>query len=108
PWWERDEPLRRRDPGAVAASAAVLAAEIERWQVLQFFAERQWQQLRRRANAAGILVLGDIPIYVAPDSADVWVHQDQFELDDDGRMTAQSGVPPDYFSETGQLWGNPL
>ena len=108
PWWEWDEPLRRREPGAVAASAAALAAEIERWQVLQFFAERQWQQLRRRANAAGILVLGDIPIYVAPDSADVWVYQDQFELDDDGRMTAQSGVPPDYFSETGQLWGNPL
>ena len=108
PWWEWDEPLRRRDPEVVAASAAALAVEIEQWQVLQFFAERQWQQLRRRANEAGVLVLGDIPIYVAPDSADVWVNQDQFELDSDGRMTAQSGVPPDYFSETGQLWGNPL
>jgi 4-alpha-glucanotransferase len=109
PWWEWDEPLRRRDPRAVAASAAELDEEIERWQVLQFFAERQWQRVRRRANDAGILVLGDIPIYVAPDSADVWVHQDQFELDAaDGRMTVQSGVPPDYFSATGQLWGNPL
>ena len=108
PWWEWDEPLRRREPAAVAASAAELADDIERWRVLQYIAERQWQRLRRRANDAGILVLGDIPIYVAPDSADVWVHQDQFELDDDGRMTAQSGVPPDYFSETGQLWGNPL
>lgn len=108
PWWEWDAPLRRRDADAVAASAAELADEIRRWQVLQFLAERQWQRLRRRANDAGILVLGDIPIYVAPDSADVWVHQDQFALDAEGHMTAQSGVPPDYFSETGQLWGNPL
>lgn len=108
PWWEWDEPLRRREPDAVAASAAELADAIERWQVLQFLAERQWRQLRSRAADAGIVVLGDIPIYVAPDSADVWVHQDQFELDADGRMLAQSGVPPDYFSETGQLWGNPL
>jgi len=108
PWWHWDEPLRRRRPDAVAASAAQHAAAIERWQVLQFIVERQWQALRRRANDAGILVLGDIPIYVAPDSADVWVHQDQFELDDQGHMTAQSGVPPDYFSATGQLWGNPL
>lgn len=108
PWWEWEEPLRRRDPAAVASSAAQLAAEIERWQVLQFFAERQWQALRRRANDAGLRVLGDIPIYVAPDSVDVWVNQDQFELDAAGRMTARSGVPPDYFSETGQLWGNPL
>lgn len=108
PWWEWEEPLRRRDPAAVAASAAALAGPIERWQVLQFLAERQWRRLRRRANDAGILVLGDIPIYVAPDSADVWVHQGQFELDAAGRMTAQSGVPPDYFSATGQLWGNPL
>jgi 4-alpha-glucanotransferase len=108
PWWDWDEPLRTRRPAAVVASASALAAEIEQWQVLQFFAERQWRRLRRAANDAGILVLGDIPIYVAPDSADVWVHQDQFELDADGRMLAQSGVPPDYFSETGQLWGNPL
>lgn len=108
PWWEWETPLRRREPDALSASAAELADDIDRWRVLQYFAERQWQQLRRRANDAGILVLGDIPIYVAPDSADVWVHQHQFQLDADGRMTAQSGVPPDYFSETGQLWGNPL
>jgi 4-alpha-glucanotransferase len=108
PWWEWDEPLRRREPAAVEASARELADEIERWRVLQYFADRQWQALRRRANEAGIVVLGDIPIYVAPDSADVWVHQHLFELDADGRMSAQSGVPPDYFSETGQLWGNPL
>ena len=108
PWWEWDEPLRRRDPATVAASIAELAERIDEWRVLQFLAERQWQRLHRRANAAGIAVLGDIPIYVAPDSADVWVHQHLFQLDDDGHMTAQSGVPPDYFSETGQLWGNPL
>lgn len=108
PWWEWDGPLRRREPAAVDASAVALSAEIERWQVLQYLAERQWRAIRRRANDAGILLLGDIPIYVAPDSADVWVNQHLFELDAVGRMTAQSGVPPDYFSETGQLWGNPI
>jgi 4-alpha-glucanotransferase len=107
-WWEWEAPLRRREPDAVAASASALADEIERWQVLQFVADRQWAALRQRANQLGVLVLGDIPIYVAPDSVDVWVNQAQFELDRDGRMTAQSGVPPDYFSTTGQLWGNPL
>ncbi|MEZ5297968.1 MAG: 4-alpha-glucanotransferase [Ilumatobacteraceae bacterium] len=92
----------------LAASAIEHAGGIEREQVWQFFFDRQWRAVRERANAAGIVVLGDTPIYVAPDSADVWAHQDQFQLDDDGRLTAQAGVPPDYFSETGQLWGNPI
>lgn len=108
PWWEWDEPLRRRCNGALAESAAELASEIEREQVLQFFVERQWQSLRRRANEAGISLLGDVPIYVAPDSADVWANQHQFELDPTGRQLTQAGVPPDYFSVTGQLWRNPL
>ncbi|MEQ8438125.1 MAG: 4-alpha-glucanotransferase [Ilumatobacter fluminis] len=108
PWWDWDPAIRRREPAALAASAIEHAAAIEREQVLQFFFDRQWQAVRARANAAGIVVLGDTPIYVAPDSADVWAHQSQFQLDDDGRLTAQAGVPPDYFSETGQLWGNPI
>ncbi|MAT03625.1 MAG: 4-alpha-glucanotransferase [Acidimicrobiaceae bacterium] len=108
PWWEWDGPIRRRETAALAASAIEHAAAIEREHVLQFFFERQWRALRQRANAAGIQVLGDVPIYVAPDSADVWAHQDQFQLDRAGRLTAQAGVPPDYFSETGQLWGNPI
>ena len=108
PWWEWEPAVRRRETAALAASAIEHAEAIERHQVLQFFFDRQWRALRRRANAAGIVVLGDTPIYVAPDSADVWAHQDQFQLDDDGRLTAQAGVPPDYFSDTGQLWGNPI
>ncbi len=108
PWWEWPRAIRRREEAALAASAIEHAGAIEREQVLQFFFHRQWQAVRARADAAGIVVLGDTPIYVAPDSADVWAHQSQFQLDDDGRLTAQAGVPPDYFSETGQLWGNPI
>lgn len=108
PWWEWDEPLRRRRPRALATSMRALAEEIERERVLQYLVDRQWRSVRSRANAAGIAVLGDVPIYVAPDSADVWIHQELFELDRDGRLTAQAGVPPDYFSTTGQLWGNPI
>ncbi len=108
PWWEWPEPLRHREPEALAASAAALSTEIEREQALQFFAERQWQQVRGHAKANGITVLGDIPIYVSPDSVDVWADQALFQLDDDGRQLTQAGVPPDYFSETGQLWKNPL
>lgn len=108
PWWEWDEPLRRRDPAAVAASANELADRIAQEQVLQFIVDRQWRALRALANDSGVAIVGDVPIYVAPDSADVWTCQELFELDDDGRLTVQAGVPPDYFSETGQLWGNPI
>jgi 4-alpha-glucanotransferase len=107
-WWDWPEPLRRRDPDAVAASRAELADAIDRWQAVLWFFEVQWSALRRAANDRGIRILGDIPIYVAPDSADVWSHQEQFDLAPDGTLAVQSGVPPDYFSDTGQLWGNPL
>jgi len=72
----------------------------------QFF--KQWGELKRYANEHGILIFGDIPIYVSYDSADVWAHQHLFPLDEDGHPTVVAGVPPDYFSPTGQLWGNPL
>ena len=107
-WWDWPAPLRRREPAAVAASSAEHADAIERERVLQFFVERQWSALRAYAADRGVQILGDVPIYVAPDSVDVWVHQDLFELDGDGRLVVQAGVPPDYFSATGQLWGNPI
>jgi 4-alpha-glucanotransferase len=108
PWWEWPEQIRRGEPDAVVASRGSLADEIARWSAMLYFFEVQWSAVRAHAAECGIRILGDIPIYVAPDSADVWLDQEQFQLDDDGGLVFQSGVPPDYFSETGQLWGNPL
>lgn len=108
PWWEWPEPVRRREPEAIRDSREALAERIALWEALFFFADLQWARVRAFANSKGIKVLGDLPIYVNHDSADVWLHQEQFFLDQDGHLTVQSGVPPDYFSETGQLWGNPL
>src|SRR5262249_45721580 len=82
--------------------------EIAYHRFVQFVFSRQWRRLRESARARGIAILGDIPIYVAHDSADVWANQDLFELDGTGLPTAVAGVPPDYFSATGPLWGNPL
>lgn len=108
PWWTWDRELRRRRSEAVAASRTALLHRIEVWEAVLFFFERQWRDLKAYANARGIRILGDLPIYVRHDSADVWCYPDQFRLDPGGRMTVQSGVPPDYFSESGQLWGNPI
>lgn len=108
PWWEWPERLRARDPSAVQTSKQRLAHRIALWEALFFFFDLQWSELKARANSLGLLVLGDLPIYVSHDSADVWLNRKQFQLDEAGALTAQSGVPPDYFSETGQLWGNPL
>jgi len=108
PWPEWDRDLRRRAPSAVARARRDHAAAIARQSFLQFLFFRQWRRLRAEANAAGIRIVGDLPIFVAYDSADVWAHPDLFFLDRDGRPTVVAGVPPDYFSETGQRWGNPL
>lgn len=108
PWWQWPEPLRTRDPQALGASARELAARIAVWEAVFFFVDLQWSELKAYANGKGIRVLGDLPIYVNHDSADVWLNSEQFQLDAEGGLSAQSGVPPDYFSETGQLWGNPL
>jgi 4-alpha-glucanotransferase len=108
PWWAWDSELRARRPAALAESREALADRIEVWEAALFFFERQWHDLKAYANARGIRILGDLPIYVHHDSADVWRHRDLFRLDGRGRMTVQSGVPPDYFSATGQLWGNPI
>lgn len=107
-WFAWPAPLRRREAAALQSSRAELADRIEEWEAIFFFVDLQWTALRDYAHDRGLTVLGDLPIYVSHDSADVWMHQRQFDLDEAGGLVVQSGVPPDYFSESGQLWGNPL
>lgn len=104
--WPRE--IRRREPGALREARQRLGPQVARHTFRQFLFFRQWSRLRERAHGEGIEIIGDIPIYVAPDSADVWSHPGLFLLDDERRPTVVAGVPPDYFAETGQLWGNPL
>ena len=104
--WER--PLASRDPQAMAAWRDRLSDSIAEVEFEQFLFFRQWDSLHRYALERGIRVMGDLPIYVAHDSADVWSHPDLFQLDSLGDPAVMSGVPPDYFSATGQLWGNPI
>jgi 4-alpha-glucanotransferase len=104
--WPRD--LRQRCPAALDAARVECAEEIGRIGFQQFLFDRQWSRLRRYANSRGIRIIGDIPIFGAHDSADVWANQELFILDEEGKPEVVSGVPPDYFSETGQRWGNPL
>jgi 4-alpha-glucanotransferase len=101
-------PLAMSDPAALAKERARLSVFIERYEVLQFFFAEQWAALKKAANAARLLIVGDLPIFVAEDSADVWAERSLFDLDSAGRPREEAGVPPDYFSEDGQLWGNPL
>ncbi len=108
PWWEWPEPVRSREPHAVRASYAELEERIDVWEALFYFADRQWSELRAYAGSRGIKVLGELPFHVNHDSADVWSHQDQFRLDEAGRLTAQSGEPPGQVGETGQLTGRPV
>ena len=107
-WTEWPEPLRRREPQALADAAAQNGRALAQEQALQFAFSLQWEMLRRAAAHHGIRVLGDIAIFVNMDSADVWVHPSLFELDEQLRPERVAGVPPDYFSATGQRWGNPL
>jgi 4-alpha-glucanotransferase len=107
-WTEWPEPLRRRDRHALEDFTAQHARALAQEQVLQFAFSRQWNQLRAASSRAGIRILGDVAIFVNMDSADVWMHPDHFELDKDLKPTLIAGVPPDYFSPTGQRWGNPL
>jgi len=107
-WTEWPEPLRVRDPQAVANAAADHARAVALERVLQFAFSRQWNQLRDLAAGNNIRILGDVAIFVNMDSADVWVHPEIFELDEDLKPIRVAGVPPDYFSRTGQRWGNPL
>ena len=108
PWTEWDERLRRREPARLDEARANVPDELRYHEFAQWLFARQWQAVRRHAAARGVSLMGDAPIYVRHDSADCWAHQDLFFLDNEGRPTAVAGVPPDYFSATGQLWGNPL
>ena len=107
-WCTWPVPLRQRDPQALAAARDRLQSAIERCRFEQFLFDGQWQALRAHAAARDVLLFGDLPIFVDHDSADVWCEQRFFQLDPNGQPTAVAGVPPDYFSETGQRWGNPL
>lgn len=107
-WNEWPAPQRDRDPKALAQARKQLADSINRQMFRQFLFFRQWDKLRKYANDRGIQVIGDIPIFVAMDSSDAWANPGLFYLDENGQPTVVAGVPPDYFSPTGQLWGNPL
>lgn len=108
PWYAWPQPLRDRSSAALAAALERLDDRVLLHAYLQTEFTRQWDAVRAYAHAHGVRIIGDLPMYVAPDSADVWAQPAQFRLDPDGQPSAVAGVPPDYFSADGQLWGNPL
>lgn len=108
PWHTWEAELRDRDPQALLAFRQANGLQIERHTYRQFVFFRQWEALKEHAVARQVKIIGDIPIFTAHDSADVWAHPELFYLDEKGKPTSVAGVPPDYFSPTGQLWGNPL
>ncbi len=108
PWTSWPKELVQRNPDALAAWSQKLETDIARHGFIQFLFFDHWARLHSYAQSNGVRIIGDIPIFVAHDSSDVWSHQEWFYLDKDGEPTVVAGVPPDYFSETGQLWGNPL
>lgn len=108
PWPEWQSGYARRETASMRKFESTSAAQIMQMKVIQFLFFRQWLALRRYANEQGIRMLGDMPIYIALDSADAWARRDLLLVDRDGRPERVAGVPPDYFSEDGQLWGNPL
>ena len=97
-----------RDPASIARASARLEGRIEVERAIQYLFHRQWELLVDHARSLGVALIGDLPIFVAHDSADVWSRPDLFHLGSDGRPTVVAGVPPDYFAATGQRWGNPL
>jgi 4-alpha-glucanotransferase len=107
-WHEWSEPLKLRRPDAIENAHAEFASAIEATRFAQFLFFRQWFELKKYANDNGIRIIGDIPLYVALDSSDVWCNRGLFKLNEDGSPKVVAGVPPDYFSTTGQLWGNPI
>ena len=107
-WCDWDLGLARREESALSTARVELADEIDFWRFCQWCFFGQWGNLKHYANERGVQIVGDIPIFIAYQSAEVWSRQDLFELGDDRRPTVVAGVPPDYFSATGQRWGNPI
>jgi 4-alpha-glucanotransferase len=107
-WSDWPQPLALREPAELGRVARELADELAEQRFRQWIFFDQWNRLHDYAGKRGVRIFGDLPIFVAYDSADVWAHRELFRLDERGRPEAVAGVPPDYFSETGQLWGNPL
>jgi 4-alpha-glucanotransferase len=107
-WTSWEPQIRRRDSNAVELWSSKFADELRAYKYWQFEFFQQWEHLKTYCHQRDIRLMGDVPIYVAHDSADVWSHPELFYLDDQGRPSVVSGVPPDYFSATGQLWGNPI
>jgi len=107
-WCSWPEALARREPGALAQAALQHAERIAFWKFGQWCFFRQWLKLKAYAHQRGVQIIGDVPIFIGHHSAEVWSHQALFELGADGRPTVVAGVPPDFFSATGQRWGNPL
>lgn len=108
PWSRWPDPLRRREPSALAETARELDDAVWFWKGVQYLFFAQWSRLKQQAKEQGISIIGDLPIYVAEDSADVWAHPEQFQMDGDLHCVAVAGCPPDGFSADGQRWGNPL
>lgn len=107
-WVEWDRALRDREPRALAQAKQRHARALRHHAFVQWLFDRHWTRFREHARWRGVHLVGDVPIFVEHDSADVWANRELFQLDASGRRRAQAGVPPDYFSATGQLWGNPL
>ena len=107
-WYEWEQPLVRRTPAALNRAREELHDQIEAQKFYQFLFFKQWLDLKAYCNRRGVKMVGDVPIFVAHDSADVWTNPDQFKLNPDGTPIVVAGVPPDYFSKTGQYWGNPI
>ena len=107
-WLEWDEPLKKRYDDAINIAKEEHKEDINFWIIMQYFFFKQWNELRAYANEKNIEIIGDLPIYVALDSVDVWANPGLFQLDDNLNPTDVAGCPPDGFSATGQLWGNPL
>jgi 4-alpha-glucanotransferase len=108
PFWQWPAPLRDREPHALAGARAALAADLSRIEREQYAFWVQWNRLREHAAARGVRLFGDLPFYVGPSSVETWAHRELFQLTPTGEPAAVGGVPPDYFSELGQLWGNPV
>jgi len=107
-WTDWDTDIALHEERALARWHDALRDEVDYQRYVQFLFDRQWRWVRRYANEVGVSIIGDVPIFVGHDSADVWSHRELFQLDESGQPVVVAGVPPDYFSKTGQLWGNPL